>query len=461
MSDASPRKPQGFRQFFRIDGHSPPLQASHPDFSLPSHDRIADHPPQMKPSPWILPAAALLLGGAWIVMQGNSVADLRREITLLRERVLQARSVAAADDLAQATHQEKPKHSELKDLVGKLRESHSREIPDIRTMIRMQRLLMDLSPAELSAQLDEIATLDIAENIRGQLLGMIMGALVEKDPKLALDRFVAKRQDNGFVDWQMGKALRKWADQDPAAAFTWLDHQIAAGTMDSKSLDGANPILARFEISLAGALLKTDPATATARVMALNDTQREEFFQQGFFLHLEKGNEAAYAKLIRDTMPAEKARGILADAAGNLASHGNYERVDDFIANSQVSDDEKQAIISKVLKTSSVKIVGERINTGELEKARAWGNGHMPAAVDQATGEALAHATWQGTDFDAAAALAVQYSEASGNDETLAAFLRNDQVRRNHPQQAAALIAKIKDPALRAEISGLKEFHQP
>jgi NAD(P)H-dependent FMN reductase len=96
-----------------------------------------------------------------------------------------------------------------------------------------------------------------------------------------------------------------------------------------------------------------------------------------------------------------------------------------------------------------------------LEKARDWAKGHMPAAVDKATGDALAQAAWRGKDFDEVSGLAVQYSEAAGNDETLAAFLKNHVVRHGHAQQAAALIAKIKDPALRAEISGLAEYKEP
>ena len=432
------------------------------DFALPSHAGIVEHPKEMKPSPWLIPCAAALLGGTWIAMQRNSAAELRREISGINERIRQARLIEEAEQSEQSVKAAKAKPIDWKGIAGKMRDAQSGGTPDMRAMIHMQRLLMDLSAAELCAHMDEIAALDMDQDTRRQLLGMVMGALVEKDPKLALDRFASELTNDDFgLGWQMGNALRKWADKDPAAAAAWLDRQIATGAMESKSLEGVSHSLVRFEASLAGALLKTDPAAATARISALTDKQREEFFRQGFFLHLEKGTEAAYAKLVRDTMPADKASGILADTAGNLVRHGNFERVDSFIATSKASDEEKQKIIGKVLATGFAGMGREEIDIGKLEKARDWAKGHMPAAVDKATGDALAQAAWHGKDFDAVAGLAVQYSEAAGNDEALAAFLKGDGVRRGHAKQAAALIAKIKDPALRAEISGLAEYKEP
>lgn len=328
-------------------------------------------------------------------------------------------------------------------------------------MMRMQRLLMDLTAEELCGQLDEIAALDIEENVRKQLQGMIMGSLAEKDPKLALERFGKDLQDDDFgVSWQMSHALRKWADKEPAAAAAWLDKRIAEGGLESKSLDGKNPSLVRFESSLVGALLKTDPAAATARVMALNDAQREQFFQQGFFFQLEKGSEAAYAKLARDTMPADKIGGILANTAAQLSGQGDFERVDGFIASSRATDAEKEAIVQRVLNSRMTGYGGDKINTEELEKARAWGKGQSPAVVDKATGEALAERLWSGTNFEKASGLALQYSEAAGNDEALAAFLKSGAVRNGHSKDAASLIAKIKDPALREEIGNLPQYKE-
>ncbi len=417
----------------------------------------------MKANPWILPGVAVVLTGAWIGLQRNTAAALRREITVINERIHQARSMADAEarDAGGIKDKEKAEKIDWKNLAGKMKDMRDGGMQDMRVMMRMQRLLMDLTAEELCAQLDEIAALDIEENVRKQLQGMIMGSLAEKDPKLALERFGKDLQDDDFgVSWQMSHALRKWAEKEPPAAAAWLDKRIAEGGLESKSLDGRNSSLVRFESSLVGALLKTDAAAATARVMALNEAQREQLFQQGFFFQLEKGTEAAYAKLARETMPADKIGGILANTAGQLAGQGDFERVDGFIAGSRATDEEKQQIVQRVLKNRMDGHGSGRINTDELDKARAWGKGQSPAVVDKATGEALAETIWSGTEFDKASELAMKYNEAAGNDETLAAFLKSGAVRNSDSKKAAALIAKIKDPALREEIRNLPQYKE-
>ena len=207
-----------------------------------------------------------------------------------------------------------------------------------------------------------------------------------------------------------------------------------------------------------GALLKTDPAAATARVTALPESQREQFFQQGFFFQLQKDSEGAYAKLVRDTMPADKVGGILASTAGNLPTQDGYERVDGFIASARATDDEKKSIVAEVVKNKIGRQGGSVIKVADLDKARAWGAGQSPAVVDKATGEALASSLWRGGDFKSASDLALKYSEASGNDEVLAAFLKSNEVQHKSPDEAKALIDKIKDPALQEEIRNLPQY---
>jgi hypothetical protein len=320
----------------------------------------------------------------------------------------------------------------------------------------MQRLLLDLSGEELCVELDEIAALDIEEPARKQLQGMILGVLVEKDPKLALDRFGDQLGDQeSGVHWQLSSALGKWADKDSIAAVAWLDQQIAAGKFESKSLDGGNRSLIQFESSIMGALLKTDPAAATARIKTLPEAQREELLQQGMFFQFGEKNEAAYAKLVRDSLAADKVGPILANTAGNLARQGGFERVDGFIASAHATDDEKKAIVAQVIKN---KISPADLKIEELDKARAWGAGQSPAVVDKATGEALASSLWRGGNFDKASELALKYQESSGSDEVLAAFLKSSEVQHRAANEAKALIDKIKDPALQEEIRSLPQF---
>lgn len=416
----------------------------------------------MKPNPWILPALAVLVTGGWIASRKHSAATLEREITIIRERIQQAKAGASGENgagaAAEKARKEKDKTIDWKDVAGKIGQMRGGGMQDMRTMMRMQRLLLDLTAEELCVELDEIAALDIDEPARKQLQGMILGVLSEKDPKLALDRFGDQLGDEeSGVHWQLSAALRKWAETEPAAAVAWLDRQIAGGKLESKSLDGSNRSLIQFEGSIMGALLKTDPAAATARIKTLPEAQREELLQQGFFFQVAEKNEAAYAKLVRDSLAADKVGGVLASAARNLP---DYERVDGFIASVGASDQEKQAIVAEVMKNRMNRRGGSEIPLEELDKARAWGAGQSPAVVDKTTGEALAGTLWRGTDFKEASELALKYHESSGNDEVLAAFLKSNEVQHRAAEEALPLIDKIKDPALQEEIRKLPQYQK-
>lgn len=417
----------------------------------------------MKLNPWILPGLAVLGAGGWIGSQKRSAATLEREITVITERIRQVRDGSGADQKSreadEKARKEKDRKIDWKDLAGKMGQMRGGGMQDMRAMMRMQRLILDLSAEELCGQLDEIAALDIEDSARKQLQGMILGALAEKDPKLTLERFGAELGDESSgMHWQLASALRKWADTDPAAAGVWLDRQIAAGKFESKSLDGRNQSLVQFESSLVGALLKTHPAAATARVAALPESQREQFFQQGFFFQLQKENEAAYAKLVRDSMAADKVGGILANTAGMVAMNGGFERVDGFIASSHATEDEKKAIVEQVMKNKMSQGGDSKIDIDELDKARAWGASQSPGVVDKATGEALANSLWRGGDVKKASEIALKYNESSPNDEVLVAFVKSAQVRQQSADEIKALIDKIKDPALREEIGNQSGF---
>ena len=330
---------------------------------------------------------------------------------------------------------------------------------DMRTWMRLQKLLLDMSADELGAQLDEIAALDLDDSARKQMRGMILGVLADKDPKMVLDKFSDELGDeDSGGQWHLRSALSKLAETDPAAATAWLDRQIAAGKFESKSLDGKNQTLLRMESALVNQLLKSNPAAATARVAALPEDQREDFFQQGFFGMAGKESDPALAKLIRDSLPAEKAGKVLADQAGNMSMQGGYERVDGFIASANASDEEKSAIVAKVMENQLTRRGGETIKAEDLDKARAWGATQSPAAVDKATGAALAGTLWRGGNFEDASAMVLQYHESAGNDEVLAAFLKSDQVQNSEADRALPLIEQIQGPALRAQIQALPQY---
>ena len=418
----------------------------------------------MKANPWLLPGVALLITGGWIISGKRSAASLQHEIDLLTERIHLVKTAGNDESKAGAAGKDSRKAKDgkidWKDLSKKITEMRADGgMGDMRTMMRIRRMLMEMSAEELDAQLDEITRLDLDDMARKQLQGMILGALAEKDPKRVMERFEQEPADeNSAGRWSVPMALGKWAEKEPAAAAAWLDQQIAAGKFESKALDGKNQERLRFEGVLVTQLLKTDTAAASARVAGLPEDQREEFFQQGFFFQVTPESESSYTKLVRDSLPAGKVGGVLANTAGNLAQQGGYERVDGFITKAKATDEEKKAIVAQVMERKLSSHGESKITAEELDKARKWGLTQSPGVVDKATGEALANSLWRGGDFKTASDLALKYHAESGNDEVLATFLKSSQVRRTSVDQALPLIDQIKDPALREEIRALPQF---
>ena len=416
----------------------------------------------MKPNPWILPALAVLVTGVWITTRKQSSATLEREIEVIRERILHAKAGAANDgtssDAAEKDRKAKEKSIDWKDLAGKVTYGQGRDMQDMRAMIRMQRLLLDLSADELCVEIDEIAALDLEDNVRKQLQEMILGVLAEKDPKLAMEKFSDQLGDQeSGMHWQLSSTLKKWAEKDPVGAVAWLDQQIASGKLEGKSLDGRNRSLIQFESSVMGPLLETDPAGATARINALPETQRIELLQHGSFIQVTEKNEATYAKLVRDTLESDKVGHVLANTAGELARQGGFERVDGFIASARATNDEKKLIVTEAVQN---KISPANVTMEELDKARAWAAGQAPDVVDKATGEALASTLWRGGNFHKASELALKYQTSTGSDEVLASFLKSPQVQHKSADGAFSLIDKIKDPALQEEIRNLPQYQK-
>jgi hypothetical protein len=171
-------------------------------------------------------------------------------------------------------------------------------------------------------------------------------------------------------------------------------------------------------------------------------------------------NEAAYAKLLRDSVSPDKVGGLLADKADNLAMQGGYERVDGFIASVNATDGEREAIVARAMNRKLITSLrgSNGINVEELDKARAWGATQAPGSVDAVTGQALAKAVVSGGDFKEATDLVLQYNLRSGGDAVLAAFLKNSHLQGDAAKQAGTLVEQIKDPALRAEILALPQY---
>lgn len=384
---------------------------------------------------------------------------MEHEIGILRERIRIARAASASDgrrheddEKARAVNPRKVNWKEVASSFG----ANVHEGPqDIRTMIRVQRLLMDLTTEELCEQLDELAAIDMDERVRRQLDGLIFNSLCEKDPGMALAHAGDRILNEGF-NWQCASALGKWAEKDSAAAAAWMDRQLAAGVFESKSLDGKNPSYLRFESGLVGALLKSDLQAAMARVKAIPDGPRDDFFRQGMFLQVDRKEEGAYVTLVRETASPSEVAGVLANHAGFLAHGDGFERVDEFIATARVTPDEREKLVGEVFDRKMADIGRDKLDVESLEKVRSWAAVQSPGVVDEATGKALARALrGSNGNFAEISELALKYNESAGNDDTLIAFLASSPARNRGEEDRARdldLAAKIKDEVKRREI---------
>jgi hypothetical protein len=415
----------------------------------------------MKVYPWLFPAAALLVTGGWIFSTHQSAATVRQEIAQLTERIQLAQRYdqdqARGKEAEAKAKRDADKKIDWKSIAAKMGQSRMGGMPrDMREMMRMQRVILDMSAEEIVAQMDQIAALGLDKQVSDQLIGMLIGALADKDPKLVLDRFSDRiGEERGSLSWQLGDAFRKWTSKDATAATAWLDAQISAGKFDSKSLDGKSQSRLAFESGLIGSLLAADPTAASARVMALPAEQRKELLNQGFYMQLKPENEGNFAKLARESLSKEEAAEVMANMAGNyIFQSDGYDKVDHFISSTQASEAEQKAIVEKAFQNTIYRKQG-KTDEATIEKARDWAQKYAPDSVDQMTGQSLGQVASVGNSFETNSNLALKYQEKTGNDDVLVAFLKSDNIRYGKSNDAAALVPKIKDAAKRAELEAL------
>jgi len=417
----------------------------------------------MKPIVLVPPAAALVVAAIWLGSQRRAMSVLEDESVILRQQIEAARHADPSGDDGYAsirktgTAKTGGKKLDWKEIAKKQQGAQRGDnIQEMRTMVEMQKVLLAMSSEELSAQMDEIAALDITDELKQQLQGMLVGVLAAKDPQLVLDRFADQLgSERGGMTWQLSNAFRQWATKDTAAAAAWMDRQIAAGKFESKSLDGKSQSRMQFEGALVLHLLADNPQAAAARIAALPVDQRREALGNGIFFNLKPGTEKAAADLIRTQIPEGERVSTLASSAGNLIHQGGFERVGKFISAIDADPKEREAIVAQAFQIKMGNSRDSAKAPAAIEEGRAWTAEQAPEAVDRITGQALGSMN----NFQQASDLALKYHEESGNDEVLVAFLNGGAVYRNAPA-ALLLVDKIADEQKREEIRKKLQSHE-
>jgi hypothetical protein len=415
----------------------------------------------LKRSLFILAAIVLVAAGIWIVHQRQSIATFENESVILQKHIATASSGGGVDfahpKAAGSAEMVKDKEPlDLKKIAAQFGEMEQNgEVSGVRTMMKLQQQLQMMTPQELAAALDEIASLELAEDSRNELEPMLIEALVEKDPEFALTRFIDRLQgDRGAMLWHLAKAMQKWARKDLAKATAWFDQQNAAGKFDSKALDGKGEVRNQFEGSLISVLLASDPEAASHRLGAMAADQRSGVLMQHSLRELELENPMALATLVREQVPLEDQGKTLARLASSLVGVDGYAKVTEFMNRIVATPAERKECVEEaadsVIQSLSYR---KKITLEDLDTMRVWTNIQAPGSTDMITGKALANSVRgrNEMDFVAASELALHYHKASSNDDVLVTFL-NDALNRQNNNKVRALAEKITDVKRREEI---------
>jgi hypothetical protein len=380
------------------------------------------------------PAAALVFMGAWNLLQVRSIATVESERRILEKRIAAALARRTVDAGSRANGPQ----------------FH----PFSRHPVAMRDSSPEMTAEELIAALDEMDGRELSAAERDRLEAILVGKLIDQDPRLALERFADRISSPSGVGWQLTAAFEKWAMGDLAAATAWLDRQIAEGKLDSTSLEDRNEMRLRFEGALLASLLAEDPDAAARRLADLPADLRREVLQQLPFSELSAVEQTAYTRLVRGLVPPSEREGSFAHAASELAQAGDLSDVRQFLDSVNASPQERAAA-ARHAADSHLRILAADgpVTATEVDAMRQWLEREAPALTDSITGKALAEAAQQRgkLTFQDAASLVLHYQASSGNDAVLVAFLRGYAARSNL-DEAKHLVDRIKDAKLRAEI---------
>ncbi len=411
----------------------------------------------------IPPIAALLASGIWIGTQRRSVATLRHETVVLRERVAAAKADAAGrpNEPADAPGGGKVSAKDVEsmsweEVAAAFEQASTSTMPDMRLMMALQRRLMAMSADELLAALDEVEALGLTPHAQMQITGAVMDLLGHKAPEALLERYAERlgTPEAEPLSWRLSNAFQHFVAKDSAAAEAWLDRQIAAGHFVSRSLDGTQSMRSMFEGRLISNLVGSDPAGAARRLREMPEVQRAEALQHGIPAPLRDEHVGPFMELARDFAPDDKLKPALDHLVSRLSRDGDLARIENLVAGMESRPGDADALAAAAARQQ----LQRENSTERLESMREWMGEHAPAEVDRFTGETLGN--YGPRSFEQASELALKYHEDSGSDEVLAGFLRGQMARHNLPK-AQELLDHIGDETLREQLREELEKHGP
>ena len=421
----------------------------------------------MQTKSWVLPLIVLGLAGIWFMNQRQAISAVKNTNAKLQKNIAVARAAnsgaAPVPIPAKSTNRVR---AEAPDGIQQANEpldwkkiaaqcEAMQENYDAEGMARLEKRFEQMSVAELSAALENVATLGLSASSHRLLMDSLLMPLVAKDPEAALTGYMDFLGDNTFgMGGQLADVTKKWAEKDPARAAAWFAEQVAAGRFESKSIDGKNDIREKIEGALFGILLGSDPAAAARSLGILDEEQRVQILEKYSTEAIKVEHHLAFVGVLRSQLSAQAQAKLLGKQGYEMARSSDYAQLTDFLQRISATPAERAAFASEAAmgKITSISF-GQKVTRADIDAVRDWTRAQAPGASDAITGKAISDAIWNGgkITFTEASELALQYHKASGNDDTLSAFLSSRSASLNR-EAARGLAAQISDPARRAEI---------
>ena len=343
-----------------------------------------------------------------------------------------------------------------KESLGRLGDLRGRgEIGDLLEIAALLRGLSGLSTADLVetlGSLDEIAADPVS---RRQMENLLADSLIAKDPQLALASLAGRLRegDQPFVT-RLAAALGEWARKDATAAAAWLDQRIAAGDLESRSLEGKSAARMDFEAALLETLLVSDRDAARQRIASLPEDHRRETLERIAFNELPPEGQLGYASVARESVPVDEFGGVIAHLTSSVMAHGGFQEAGSLLDRIQASPAERGIAARQAAFDHLGAIATERpISREDLEPLGQWLARQAPGQAPRVTAEAIAEAAAVGGEFNVseAAGLVDSLHQESGDDALIEAFLRR-LAARSISDGTQHLLDRISDPVRRAEL---------
>ncbi len=420
----------------------------------------------MKTTSAIVPFAAFLAVGTWLVSQRQSIARLEQQNAGLQSRLAENKrvptTVKRAIPILSALDQKPINWAE----VARQLEMGEGE-GFLQTGLGLKTRLMEnfdaMSIAELESSLDEIAVAGLSEADLAVLESTLASLLVKKDPERGLTRFVDRVHEDLFI-WILPPAFSEWLQADPAKAEAWFDRQIAAGKFDSLLLNGFPSTRFLFEHELTIVLLKQSAKLAGRRLAAFPEVQRRSLLQgvgAGRMIFKDVALHRPFAEVLRQQLPDEDRLNVISWPLIDRGETGTigYSAVDDYFSRIEATPAEVNACILAVTEEGRFPRESDNIfdtMPADLVALREWVMKTSPELVDEATALALKNiVNHTGNKLPQWADYASGLHKAGAGDEVLIPIIEAHNAA-EHKERILNLVRQLSDGESRSLY--LKQF---